>query len=308
MTASLSPTPPAEFDAVRREGDEHNVCGCTALDADGRAQSEARFPDTCSRELTIYINADDWPGAAVMGLNWGEWCEVYQQAMAEWNQAANVHLVRVDRSELAIAEVDFADLAGQTLAWSHLADGSCAKNKRQRYDHRQWTPELLRLTALHELGHLLGLQHKNGPYIMNPSILTGLAGLTQDDVQRARALGYGAPVATEPNPSPQPDPVPEPEPRPPLAPGVPWGDVFARVIYPLIAECIANRGRRAAKRALQRPGPLVWRRIRRRAAETIQHAAPSTIADLVLADLELAGEADIELLLDEAPRAARQAG
>lgn len=298
-----------DFNAVRRLGDEHHVCGCTNLDGDGRAQAEARFPDVCSRDITVFINAGDWPGDGVMGMTWGEWVATYMAALGEWQRAIGVTFRRVEREAEAVAVVDFDDLAGTTLAWSHLADGSCKRNKRQRYDHRRWTPQLLRLTVLHEVGHLLGLQHQNGPYIMNPSILTGLEGLTSTDVARARALGYGPPAGDQPGPDPGDAPTPDPRPTPgpgPLPPSIPWGSILAFAIEQL-AACMKNAGREAVRDGLQRPGLRQLLGLRKAARQAgLRGAALREAVEAGRLRLAAMSLAEVDLLCDEAAAAASE--
>lgn len=69
--------------------------------------------------------------------------------------------------------------------------------------------------ALHEIGHIMGLNHTTDPNtIMYSSDISGLEGLTAGDIEGAR-LFYGA-AATPPQPQPQPV-----EPPDPPAPGMP---------------------------------------------------------------------------------------
>ncbi len=168
--------------------------------------AEARIPPNCQGEYRIRIRWDDYPGSGTMGLDKEAFQKQFLRAMDDWYKA--IGLKMVESSENPHCVVDFASLAGSTLAWSHLANNSCGSGKQQRYDHRRWTEHLAYLTILHELGHLLGLPHRSGNYIMNPSILTRLEGLTERDVADAIRLGY--PGAPDPGPDPEPEPEPEP--------------------------------------------------------------------------------------------------
>jgi len=284
----------AKFQSVMRPGDEHNVCGCTALDAQGLAQQPARFPDACKAKITIYINRADWPGDGQMGMRFDAWQAVYAEACREWNDAAGLRFRLVPSSRAAIAEVDFDELGGQTLAWSHLADGSCASNKRQRYDHRQWNAHLLRLTALHELGHLIGLQHKNGPYVMNPTILTGLNGLTSEDIRRARGLGYGNPETPDP-----PSPEPPPDPEDPKS-EIPW-DRIAREVLRMLSRCISLSGESRVRAGLRRPGIRQLFGIRRAVRRAgLNGKALESASDALVHDMLMATEWEIDSIVSEA--------
>ncbi len=238
--------------------DMDNVCGVSNLDDRGYARSEARFPDHCDKRIGIWLNEADYPGSGVMGLNFEQFGTIYGRAMSAWNETVDLRLQFADRGE-AICQVDFANLQGSTLAWSHLADNTCSRNKQQRYDHRHWGEHLLYLTALHELGHLIGLGHRNGNYIMNPTILTGLDGLTSHDITRARNLGYGAP--TGPTPDPPPTPTPPPTPQPPDDPMFPWIELI-EALLPIIKECIDRDGAKGTRRRLRDPGLVEYFRIR----------------------------------------------
>lgn len=65
--------------------------------------------------------------------------------------------------------------------------------------------------ALHEIGHVLGLNHTSGPgTIMYASDISDLSGLTPGDIAGAQAF-YG-PAQGVSTPDPDPEPTPEPEP------------------------------------------------------------------------------------------------
>jgi len=60
-------------------------------------------------------------------------------------------------------------------------------------------PASFRLTAMHEIGHALGLNHESAALaIMNPVINTGLGGLQSDDINGIRAI-YGAATGAPPS-------------------------------------------------------------------------------------------------------------
>lgn len=183
------------------------VC-CAGVDPEsGKALASAAIPE-CRVAYGIWIDKSDWPGDSVMGITYEEFEQQFDRACKDWNNACGINLYIERDPAKAKCKVSFNDENGGTLAWSHLADGTCRNNKRQVYDIRRWDAHLCYLTILHELGHLIGLHHRSGNYVMNPSILTRLVGLTPNDIARGRNL-YGPPLEMNPDPEPEPpkDPV-----------------------------------------------------------------------------------------------------
>lgn len=162
-------------------------CGC----GDGRAllRLPASIPRRCRTPYGVFINWDTFR-PQVAGLSREEVEEQFERAFAAWREVIDLRF-EFARFTDAKVNVEFESLSGSTLAWSHLANNDCADDKQQRYDHRRWSSRhQLWLTICHEFGHLLGLPHRNGPYLMNPQILTDLEGITARDVADALSLGY----------------------------------------------------------------------------------------------------------------------
>ena len=184
----------------------HRVCSVPDVAAAGGDISEARFPDMCAKQLKIYVDWSGW-NESQMNMRRNVAREEYDRALSDWVKTVDLKWEQTRSRSEAHCTVDFARLDGNTLAWSHLANNTCGKGFQQRYDIRRWTRHYFYLVALHELGHLLGLPHNRGNFIMNPYIVTQLDGLTNNDITRARDLGYGAPE-TPPKPEPpSPNPV-----------------------------------------------------------------------------------------------------
>ncbi len=175
--------------------------------------AESNIPQTCRFEYGIFIDRDEFSERS-FGMPLDTFEATFARACDHWNEriGINLHLTR----DFAAAKcvVGFQSLGGSTLAWSHIANNSCADDKSQKYDQpRNWTVQQLFLTIIHELGHLLGLGHASSG-IMKPIIDGSLSGTTDYDISRARDLGYGPPQPSVP-PTPDP-PTPDPEPPAPI--------------------------------------------------------------------------------------------
>ncbi len=167
---------------------------------DGNEVAEANWPEACRWELKIYFDHRGYRES--LGLSQREFDRQYVAALDEWNRSIGINLQLTDNRNEAHTYVAWEVLRGSVLAWSNLANNSCSRGMEQRYDIRSWSAKLFRLVVLHEVGHLIGLPHKSGNYIMNPSIITSLNGLTPTDIRRAKNLGYGDPKTPDPPPEP----------------------------------------------------------------------------------------------------------
>ena len=296
-----------EMPHVMGPDDDLAGCGCDCGQVRENEGSEAaRFPDPCRRRILIYADPNVWAGEHRMGMDFGTFVQNIQRAADDWAAVCGLRFViSTNRADLEPAHVYLKpshEFGQNVLADSHLADGSCGDHFRQRYDIRRWTVHLLYLTALHELGHLLGLRHKNGPFVMNPTILTRLQGLTQDDIKRAVAL-YGPPLE---DPDPDPDPEPDPEPPPPEDKPVNWFDFLLKVA-PIALECLQRDHARALHRI--RAGDIglratieLWREARERDIKGRKkiRAYVATARDEIAAEAAAMSDAELMEAIHEA--------
>jgi hypothetical protein len=168
---------------------------------DNLGMEEANWPTTCRQDLGLYW---DWAGfrASTVGFSEQEAKDIVDEALNHWNSKVGLRLYRSTDFPSAVCSVKWVGLGGSTLAWSNFPDNSCEDDKRQRYDaNRRWSKHQLYQTIIHECGHLVGLPHRRGNFVMNPTIITSLNGLTDRDVRDAMALGYGDPFDLPPTPT-----------------------------------------------------------------------------------------------------------
>lgn len=226
---------------------ETHICGCDCgHHSENEAAEAARFPDACRKRILLFMDRRRWPGDARMGMTFEQFLAIYRRAANRWGQVAGLRfVVSIDLADLDPAHcyVTFHNFQNDVLADSHLANGTCGDHFRQRYDWRIWSEHLLYLTVLHELGHLLGLVHKNGNFVMNPRILTNLPDLTKNDISRAVSL-YGPPLTDPEEPEPNDPPAP---PQPPEDKPVNWLDFIVKVL-PILLECLNKDQAKALKR------------------------------------------------------------
>lgn len=146
-----------------------------------------------------------------------------EEAFGTWSDYAPLNFTEVEDSSNSQIRIgyDYIDGPSNTLAFAYFpTNGDITFDSGDR-----WNTSLFLETAVHEIGHSLGLEHESGTSaIMNPSIQNrynglGSAFLLQDDINGIRSI-YGSgrgsvnPLGgTPPNPDPTPDPIPTPSGR-----------------------------------------------------------------------------------------------
>jgi hypothetical protein len=168
---------------------------------------QARWPDACKDEITFArlfetLNASlDKAGTDAS----------FQLACESWTENLNLKLVINNAlGRGASIWAGSGPLSGGVLAWSYLAQNSCAVHLEQRYNTRvDWTQRYLRAVACHEIGHALGLGHlQTEQALMYPYARVSVFEPATPDITAALQLGYKkreTPVPPTPGPTPAPD-------------------------------------------------------------------------------------------------------
>ena len=182
-------------------------CGCP--DVMRRPAGIAEWPPACQDEVTTSFDSRG------MRYEFGERMpgDVWREANEKWNEVCGVVLSTVTVAEDARIRAIMGSMGSGTLAWSYLADGSCASRLRQEYNRsRTWDLHSFLWVNAHEKGHALGLGHTGERgNIMQPYYSPGLSALGPWEIAQV-VKRYGPPVAPEPPTPPQP-------PVPPTPPG-----------------------------------------------------------------------------------------
>ena len=185
---------------------------------------ESRWPDACKDKLTFarlfkLLNNS---------LDEAETDQSYDLATSAWTDELEL-LLTVDNSLGKGASIwaDSGRLNGGVLAWSYLAQNSCAVHLEQRYNTAvQWSVRYLQAVACHELGHALGLGHlQTEAALMYPYARISVYEPQAPDINACLQLGYKKRTGTPPDPPDPPDP--------------PLGDPVVRI------ETIHKSGRRS---------------------------------------------------------------
>ena len=162
---------------------------------------------------------------SVPGLNRSQSKALFQEALSVWAEVAPLNFREIadpgsDQQVDIRVKSDFIDGPSSTLAFAFFPRGGDIT-----FDsgERSWSQTLFLETAVHEIGHSLGLGHEDGvAALMNSRIQgrydgPGSAFLLQDDINGVRSLygrGRGIVVPLGQNP-PAPAPAPAPTPNPP---------------------------------------------------------------------------------------------
>lgn len=151
--------------------------------------------------------------------------DLFEEALGVWSEVSPLNFTEIqDPGNGAAVDIrvngDFIDGRNNVLARAFFPQGGDIT-----FDTGDnWNASLFLETAVHEIGHSLGLGHETGvDAILNPSIQgryngPGTAFLLQDDINGVRSI-YGSgrgsvdPLGGNPAPNPAPSPSPAPSPN-----------------------------------------------------------------------------------------------
>ena len=144
-----------------------------------------------------------------------------EEAFAEWANYAPLNFTEVQDSSNVQIRIgyDYIDGSSNTLAFAYFPGSSNISGDITFDSGERWNTSLFLETAVHEIGHSLGLDHESGTNaIMNPTIQNrysglGSAFLYQDDINGIRNIygsGTGSVTPLGGNPTPTPEPTPTP--------------------------------------------------------------------------------------------------
>jgi hypothetical protein len=170
-----------------------HVCGNEFMErAEGLV---ARWPADGSGVVTIpyHLDVSGYRG----NLEPGRLVAAYDRAWGLWAGVIDIKPLRAASASQALVAAVFSriDGPGRILAQSHLADGRRTQ-KQQWYDSGEsWDAGaiIFELTALHEIGHVLGLEHDpdgKTNAVMDPIYNPDMKSPRERDVSRLLAMGY----------------------------------------------------------------------------------------------------------------------
>ena len=168
----------------------------------------------------------------IPGLNTNQVKSLFTEALSTWSEYAPLNFKEIaDPGNGRDVDIrvgsEFIDGRSNTLAFAYFPGGGDIT-----FDSGDsWNNSLFLETAVHEIGHSLGLAHEEGvSAIMNPTIANRYAGQTdafllQDDINgivslygrgkgSVQTLGQPTPPTPDPDPTPAPNPDPTPKPKP----------------------------------------------------------------------------------------------
>jgi hypothetical protein len=142
--------------------------------------------------------------------------QAFRDAFAEYARFLELEFVEVPNARDAMISAKFGriDRPGNTLAMSHVADGTL-RQKEQTYDtSERWVVSLrptgnvidLGRVIKHEVGHAMGLLHfaPGTGALLDPTYSLRVAGLTPRDIAALEQIGYKRRTAPPAPPVPPP--------------------------------------------------------------------------------------------------------
>ncbi|MEM9907364.1 MAG: matrixin family metalloprotease [Cyanobacteria bacterium P01_D01_bin.44] len=219
-------------------------CGCLSCNIAGKVRDARNTFTTSGGVGQFNASSSKWaqssPGSPVNityafdndlslnGITTATAKQLFKKALGVWAKYSPLNFVEIKdpgngRDVDILAQDDFIDGRGNTLAFAFFPRwGDITFD-----DGEQWNESLFLETAVHEIGHSLGLGHEGSqPAIMNPSIQNRYRNqsepfLLDDDIAGIQTLygkGSGSVKSLGGNPTPAPMPTPTPTPPPTPSP------------------------------------------------------------------------------------------
>lgn len=179
-------------------------CGCADFRHPNAASEEANWPEACRNDITTSYRM------SLSGISEQQLQQIWVTGDKMWEDAieCKFRLLPADQYGTTRIYAFAAALGGSVLADQYLARNDCSVRLQGRFSSsRQWTPQLLQATLVHEHGHALGLNHlQNNNATMYPSIhqasLDRWGRPVEADIAACVALGYRRRTSTPPPPPP----------------------------------------------------------------------------------------------------------
>ena len=215
-----------------------NICGCSTCcgnknnftQGDQYFETRSSFstfggtwsqPGGKGNPVNITYSYSNLFDGSIQGINNADMKAAIEEAFGVWSSVAPLNFTEVQdsasNSQIRIGQ-EYIDGRSGTLAFAYAPT-----NGDIRFDNGEnWNKSLFLETAVHEIGHSLGLNHENtNSAIMNPTIKNrfnglGSAFLLQDDIDGIHSIygsGQGSVTPLGSNP-PTPDPASNPDPTP----------------------------------------------------------------------------------------------
>lgn len=159
-----------------------------------------------SKRQLVYGFRNDLPG-----ISFEQMRAVFQDAWNAWASVCNLqaeHISTTGTPADVVIDTGHVDGPANTLAYSEMPCASTDRVLEQRYDSAEaWSTETpapqnylsLYLTALHELGHAIGIPHLAAGNLMQPTYSSRITELQPGDIREAQRR-YGPPKKTPPDP------------------------------------------------------------------------------------------------------------
>ncbi len=115
---------------------------------------------------------------------------IISDAVTNWTLNIKLTLREADKEGDAniILKMDNLGRVGGVLGIAHIGGPGINQRLVLRFDENEsWTENMFLNTAMHEMGHILGLKHSNRPGFLMSPFQNGLTAPTEQDLARMRA-------------------------------------------------------------------------------------------------------------------------